>query len=132
MSLKKRQSRDEQSKFGSNKKIDIDFRLGDFNGFKADMYEEYLLHIDRYGVKQTTIDRINSEGNYRKTNCRWATQKLQQSNRNNNVIIKGKTKSQWAREIGITSQALHRRLKKGWGLEEALTLKKYSRAIDKQ
>ena len=52
-----------------------------FENFKDDMYDSYLKHIERYGEKQTTIDRINSLGNYEPSNCRWATYKEQNNNK---------------------------------------------------
>jgi len=52
-----------------------------FENFRDDMYKSYLDHVKKFGEKQTTLDRINNDGNYCKSNCRWATQKIQANNK---------------------------------------------------
>jgi len=58
-----------------------------FEEFKKDMYDSYIIHIEKYGLKETTIDRINNEGNYCKKNCQWSTRSEQMKNRRYENII---------------------------------------------
>ena len=58
-----------------------------FDEFKDDMYESYLRHINKFGSRNTSIERINNNGNYYKENCKWATWKEQARNRYKNNII---------------------------------------------
>ena len=72
-----------------------------------------------------TIDRIESNGNYEPSNCRWVDRFIQNSNtsRNRYIEFEGRTQtlSQWSREIGITRHALHDRIKKH-GIEKSLSI----------
>ena len=99
-----------------------------FEQFRDDMHESYLAHVKEFGERQTTIDRIDNNGNYCKENCRWATMKEQCNNRRSNVLIefRGRTQNmkQWAEEIGISHKLLWDRIRKAkWSIEKSLTQK---------
>lgn len=72
-----------------------------------------------------TLERRDNNGNYEKSNCYWATRKVQARNRrdNNFLTYDGKTQcmTDWANDLGISVTAIKYRLKKGWSVEKALT-----------
>ena len=88
-----------------------------FSSFLEDMGER------PYGYQ---IDRIDSNGNYEPTNCRWATTKEQSRNKrsNNRIELNGEIKTliDWAEQTGIPTDTLwHRIYTSDWTIERALT-----------
>jgi len=51
-----------------------------FIDFYDDMFESYIAHVEIHGEKETTLDRINVNGDYIKDNLRWATWETQFNN----------------------------------------------------
>ena len=86
-----------------------------FESFRDDMYESYQRHVEKFGEKQTTIDRIDVNGNYTKENCRWATREEQDNNRRDSRYVgdTGLTVAQFAKKHNINYQTLMGRLKRG-------------------
>jgi hypothetical protein len=87
-----------------------------FPQFLADMGER---------PEGTTLDRIDVDGDYEPSNCRWATLKTQQRNRRVTSAIthNGATRSlaEWAELTGVPSKILGWRIKVGWDTASALT-----------
>lgn len=109
----------------------IRFQWDNFIKFKEDMEKSYLKHIKKYGRENTSIDRIDVNGDYCKENCRWVTRSEQSLNtrRSKFLTINGVTKnySIWAKQIGCSRQALRYRVINGLDPNLILTLPfKYS------
>jgi len=77
-----------------------------FEGFLKDMQYSYAEGLQ--------LDRIDNNGNYEKSNCRWTDSKTQCRNRNNNTFLtlngETKTVAEWAEVSGLKSSTFRQRL----------------------
>ena len=76
--------------------------------------------------KKFTIERINNNGNYEPSNCKWVSRLEQACNRRNSNLLtfRGQTFciSQWARITGISQKTIWKRVYSyEWPVEKALT-----------
>lgn len=71
-----------------------------------------------------TLERIDNNGNYKPSNCRWATQKEQTRNQRRSRMLTFQSRTQclgaWAEELGRGESMIRRRLNTGWPIEWAL------------
>lgn len=68
-----------------------------------------------------SIDRINPRGDYKHSNCRWATQKEQQRNRRDNVVYGGVCATDASVKLGGNPTLVHQRIYNGWDIKKAFT-----------
>lgn len=90
-----------------------------------DSFEAFLEDMGKRPSTRHTLDRIDSNGHYEPSNCRWATYTEQLRNRKTVKLLtfNGATKCipEWADELGISASKIRARLKRGWTVENALT-----------
>lgn len=94
--------------------------------WKNNYMEFYNWAIQNGYSDNLTIDRIDTNGNYEPSNCRWATYKEQANNTRKikRYTFNGETHTprEWEEIVGIRWQTIRYRIKiLGWSVEKALT-----------
>lgn len=86
-----------------------------FENFYSDMGEPNGL----------TLDRINNDGDYKPSNCRWVSSKVQNNNTSRNVRIifnsEKRTLAEWSEKVDIPYSTLYDRYKRNWNIKDMLS-----------
>jgi hypothetical protein len=104
----------------------------DYGGRGITVCDRWLHSFDSFledmGLRPSpkhSIDRVNNDGPYSPSNCRWATQRAQMQNtrRSKLITVRGETAclTEWARRTGIGVNTISERLRRGWSHERAVT-----------
>lgn len=106
----------------------IRFLRESFDDFYRDMWDSFIEHVEKYGMKDTTIDRIDINWDYCKENCRWATRHEQYEKRTTNRDILISWVNLWNRTwiadmLWINPSTLKWRLDSWWSVEKAIATK---------
>lgn len=99
-----------------------------FDGFYEDMGNGY-----KEGL---TLERIDPNGNYEPSNCKWATPAEQQNNKTNNHVLtifgEELTLAEASQKYKIPYNTLKRRIYKGWTHEDAVTKPIYGKGVKRK
>lgn len=94
---------------------------------QPDSYPAFKNWAINNGYKEgLTIDRIDVNGNYEPSNCRWVTQEVQNENKRGNIFYEYNRKKMllkdWSKILNIKEETLYSRINTlGWSIEKAFT-----------
>jgi hypothetical protein len=85
-------------------------------------FENFIADMGMKPHPRMSLDRIDTNGNYEPSNCRWLTQKEQCNNKRGNLKLEYNgevlNQVQWAERLGVPYSKIARHLKNGFKFNE--------------
>lgn len=97
----------------------------------CERWTDFLLFLKDMGLRppRTSLGRVDNNGDYEPSNCRWENSTQQGGNTRKTLWIEWrgdrKNLSEWCRELNINYHTSFNRFKKGFSLDDTFSKKKF-------
>jgi hypothetical protein len=89
-----------------------------------DTFIQFYLDMKEGYADNLSLERINPNGDYEPSNCKWATAKQQARNKRNTVLLEcdgvKRTAAEWEEITGVPRNTIWNRVKRGWTVNQSI------------